>query len=118
MSKNVLQFLLISAHGRIPCDLVSKYRVWADESDEYNISRASHQPVLGEIFHIICRFIKSEFWGGWPINYQMRSHYKLSQILADRLRKQCVYQDIKMSAAILNVFIFEKSLCHPIIQTS
>ncbi len=25
--KNVLQFLLISAHGRIPCNLVSKYRV-------------------------------------------------------------------------------------------
>ncbi len=25
--KNVLQFLLISAHGRIPCNLVSKYWV-------------------------------------------------------------------------------------------
>ncbi len=27
LTKNVLQFLLISAHGRIPSDLVSKYRV-------------------------------------------------------------------------------------------
>ncbi len=26
-NKNVLQFLLISAHGRIPCKLVSKYWV-------------------------------------------------------------------------------------------
>ncbi len=26
-SKNVLQFLYISAHGRIPCNLVSKYQV-------------------------------------------------------------------------------------------
>ncbi len=27
--------------------------------------------IFGEIIHIIRGFIKSEFWGGWPIDYKI-----------------------------------------------
>ena len=44
MGKNVWQFLLISAHGRIQCNLVSKYDLW---SSKYRVYLSVHQGAGG-----------------------------------------------------------------------
>ena len=78
--KNVLQFLLISARGRIPCNLVSKYRIhlanlWAGKVTKW-IKHFPHHMKLHHCSYISMSFLQhilsstDIFFYGWGQKFQ------------------------------------------------